>query len=68
MIGQSIVELGIQEKTETMIIGIDKPNQTIISISPDYVFEEGDILLLAGEKEKLDLFEENLVSDDLPDE
>ncbi|MCD7916038.1 MAG: cation:proton antiporter [Tannerellaceae bacterium] len=61
MIGKSIMELSIQEKTESMIIGIDKPNQTIISISPDYIFEEGDILLLAGEKDKLDTFEENLM-------
>ncbi|MCC8199619.1 MAG: cation:proton antiporter [Tannerellaceae bacterium] len=61
MIGKSIMELSIQEKMESMIIGIDKPNQTIISISPDYIFEEGDILLLAGEKDKLDTFEENLM-------
>ncbi|MCD8042961.1 MAG: cation:proton antiporter [Tannerellaceae bacterium] len=60
MIGQSIKQLCIQERTECMIIGIDRNDQSIIRITPDFTFRQGDVLLLAGETAKLNTFEENL--------
>lgn len=60
MIGKSIQKLRIQERTECMIINIERDDLSIINISPDFTFEEGDTLLLAGEKEKLNEFEENM--------
>lgn len=60
MIGRSIQQLNIQKKTECMIINIERDDVSIITISPDFTFEAGDTLLLAGEKEKLNSFEENL--------
>lgn len=60
MIGKTIVELCIQDKTECMIICVDRNEETTIAIPLTFTFEEGDILLLAGEIEKLNSFEENM--------
>lgn len=60
MIGHSIHELRIQEKTECMIVCIERDGQTIVSIHPSFTIQEGDCLLLAGESEKLDAFEEHM--------
>lgn len=60
MIGKSVIELGIREKTECMVIGLDRQGESITSVPPDMKFEEGDILWLAGERDKLNSFEENI--------
>ncbi|MCD7938030.1 MAG: cation:proton antiporter [Tannerellaceae bacterium] len=60
MTGKSIQELSIQEKTECMIIGIDRGEHSVLRITPQFTFERGDVLLLAGETAKLKAFEENL--------
>lgn len=60
LIGKTIAGSGIREKTECMVIGADRDNQSIINISPSFIFEEGDIIWLAGEKEKLNSFEVNI--------
>jgi len=60
MIGKSVQELNIQHKTECMIINIERDDVSTITISPDFTFEANDTLLLAGEKEKLNAFEENM--------
>ncbi|MDL2208926.1 cation:proton antiporter, partial [Parabacteroides sp. OttesenSCG-928-O15] len=60
LIGETIQSMNIQNQTECMIINIERDDVSIIHIYPDFMFEEGDTLLLAGEKEKLNAFEENL--------
>lgn len=60
LIGKTIAGAGIREKTECMVIGADRGNESIINITPSFVFEEGDIIWLAGEKEKLNSFEVNI--------
>ena len=60
LIGKTIAGAGIREKTECMVIGADRGNESIINISPSFVFEEGDIIWLAGEKDKLNSFEVNI--------
>ncbi|MBK5720915.1 cation:proton antiporter [Dysgonomonas sp. Marseille-P4677] len=60
LIGKTIADAGIREKTECMVIGADRGNESIINISPSFMFEEGDIIWLAGEKEKLNSFENNI--------
>jgi CPA2 family monovalent cation:H+ antiporter-2 len=62
MIGKTIAQLSVQEKTECIIICIDRNNESIINSPANLVLEEGDTLLLAGEREKLDAFKENLNS------
>lgn len=60
LIGKTIAGTGIREKTECMIIGIDRGDESIIQFTPSFAFEEGDIIWLAGEREKLNSFEENI--------
>ncbi|MDR0573360.1 MAG: cation:proton antiporter [Tannerella sp.] len=60
LIGKTIKELRLREKTETLIISIERNNDSIINFSADFTFQEGDSLLLAGEQEKLDSFEKNI--------
>ncbi|MDR3261212.1 MAG: cation:proton antiporter [Tannerella sp.] len=57
MTGKTLGELDIQKKSECLIIRIDRVGAAYVNISPSFVFREGDTLLLAGEKKKLDAFE-----------
>jgi CPA2 family monovalent cation:H+ antiporter-2 len=57
LIGKSIKALKLREKTETIIIAIERNDETIINIPPDFILCENDTLLLAGEQEKLDRFD-----------
>lgn len=60
LIGKAIKDSQIREKTDSMIIGIDRNNESITDISANTILQEGDILWLAGEQNKLDHFTENL--------
>lgn len=60
MIGKTLIELCIQEKTECMVISIDRKEITLVNIPAHFTFREGDTLLLAGEQEKLNTFEQNM--------
>lgn len=60
MIGKTLPELCIQEKTECMVISIDRKEITLVNIPVHFTFREGDTLLLAGEQEKLNAFEQNM--------
>lgn len=57
-IGKSISDLKIREKTDCMIIGIDRDETSTTDITPQTIFLEGDIIWIAGEKEKLRTFKE----------
>ncbi|MDR2138083.1 MAG: cation:proton antiporter [Tannerella sp.] len=60
--GKSLGETNLQQKTECMIISIDREGTAWAGIPASFVFREGDTLLLAGEKTKLDAFETALSS------
>ncbi|MDR1102687.1 MAG: cation:proton antiporter [Tannerella sp.] len=60
--GKSLGETNLQQKTECMIISIDRAGTARANIPASFVFREGDTLLLAGEKTKLDAFEATLSS------
>lgn len=60
LIDKSIIDAGIREKTECMVIGIDRGDESIINFTSGFVFQEGDVIWLAGEKNKLNSFEENI--------
>jgi len=62
LVGHSIKKLGIQERTECMIINIERDGSSIVTIPPSLILQEGDILLIAGERDKLNLFEANILS------
>ena len=60
LIGRSIKGLQIRERTNCMIISIERDNNNISDIKADFVLQEGDILCIAGEKSKLSEFEDTL--------
>jgi CPA2 family monovalent cation:H+ antiporter-2 len=60
LVGKTISESGIREKAECLVIGIDRGKESVINFTPGFMFEKGDIIWLAGEKEKLNSFEENI--------
>ncbi|MEA5128691.1 MAG: cation:proton antiporter [Proteiniphilum sp.] len=60
LLGKTIGNSNIREKTECMIIGIDREGQSETKLVPSFMFESGDILWLAGEKSKLNHFEDNI--------
>lgn len=62
LIGKAVKDSSIREKTDTMIIGIDRNDESITDISANTVLEKGDILWLAGEQNKLDHFPQNINS------
>ncbi len=62
LIGKAIKNSQIREKTDTMVIGIDRNNESVTDISANTVLEKGDVIWLAGEQNKLDGFEKNLTS------
>ncbi len=60
LIGKAIKDLRLREKTETLIICIERNDDSIVNFSADFILQEGDSLLLAGEQEKLDSFDKNI--------
>jgi CPA2 family monovalent cation:H+ antiporter-2 len=52
--GKTIRELDIRNKTQCMIIGIDRDGVSIQRFSGDTVLLAGDVLWLAGEEDKLE--------------
>ncbi|MDR3252711.1 MAG: cation:proton antiporter [Tannerella sp.] len=58
--GKKIRDIRLRELTETMIIGIERGDKAIVNFNANFEFREGDVLLLAGEQEKLDMFGENI--------
>lgn len=54
LIGESIIHSGIRENAKCVVMGINRPDEDIyMNPDPHIVFHEGDIVILAGEKEKI---------------
>jgi CPA2 family monovalent cation:H+ antiporter-2 len=62
LVGRSIKELKIREKTGCLVIGIDRGLETISELSADFVLQRDDLLWLAGEKAQLAKFEQRLLA------
>jgi CPA2 family monovalent cation:H+ antiporter-2 len=60
LIGVSIRDANIRDKTNTMIISIERRNNSINDFTSDFSFLEGDILLIAGEEVDLNAFSEKI--------
>ena len=65
LIGKTIKELRVRERTETLIIGIEREGESIVNFTANFTFQEEDVLLLAGEEKELNLFEQNIQSEGL---
>lgn len=53
LIGRTILESGIRDNSGCLVIGIERGNQSIKNPPPTTVFEEGDIVWIVGEHEKV---------------
>lgn len=60
LIGKAIKDSNIKDKTDCMIIGLERDGEEIVNFSADTILQEGDTLWIAGERGKLDDFEDNL--------
>lgn len=52
-VGRTIRESGIRDRSGCLVIGIERGNTSIMNPSPDTVFEEGDVVWMVGERDKL---------------
>lgn len=53
LIGRSIIESGIRDKAACLVIGIERGNSSIKNPPPSTIFEEGDIVWIVGEHDKI---------------
>ena len=53
LIGRTILESGIRDRSTCLVIGIERGSSSIKNPSPSTVFEEGDIVWIVGEHEKV---------------
>ena len=53
LIGRTILESGIRDKAACLVIGIERGNSSIKNPSPSTIFQEGDIVWIVGEHEKV---------------
>ncbi len=51
--GLSIRESAIREKTNGLIVGVERNNQRVLNPSSDTIFEWGDVVWLVGDKRKI---------------
>ena len=57
LIGKSLKDADTRSKTKTIIINIERGEESITEFSSDFIFLEGDTLWIAGEEENLNTFE-----------
>lgn len=51
--GKTIRDSGIRERTGGLVIGIERDNYRVLNPDPDLTFKWGDIVLIAGERGRL---------------
>lgn len=51
--GKSLIESGIRDKYNCMVVGLEEGQENLTKIAPSYVFQKGDILWIVGEKSDL---------------
>lgn len=51
--GKSLIESGIRDKYNCMVVGLEEGQENLTKISPTYVFRKGDILWVVGEENDL---------------
>ena len=49
-LGKSLMECGLKDHYNCMLVGIEEDEETLTQIPPTYVFDKGDILWIVGEK------------------
>ena len=52
-VGKTLKESGIRSRYSCMVVGLEEGKETLSSVSPEYRFQEGDIIWLVGEQQAL---------------
>ena len=61
MVGKSIKDLAIRKRTGATIIALSRKGVSMISPPPDTVFEEGDVVVVIGEREQIKACEREIL-------
>ena len=48
-LGKSLVDSGIRNKYNCMVVGLEDGEESLANVAPDYVFRKGDIVWIVGE-------------------
>ncbi len=59
--GKSIGELAIRRRTGVTIVAVARKGRNFVNPSPDFVFEEGDVVVAIGEIHQLEKFEREIL-------
>jgi trk system potassium uptake protein TrkA len=60
LIGQSIIDINIRKKHGLNIIAIENNGKTITDINPEYKFKKDDVMVVIGNREGIEQFEDYL--------
>ena len=56
LIGNTIIDSNIRDKASCIVMGIKRGNDYIMNPEPQVVFEQDDVVIVAGETERLKQF------------
>jgi len=59
LVGKTLKNSGLSQKYGCMLVGLEEGQQELTTVSPDYVFQAGDIIWIVGEEESLKQIESN---------
>ena len=62
IVGHTIQEINVRRTYGINIIAIERGHRTNVEFSPQYEFQEGDIVAVIGKIDKIDRFEEDIKS------
>lgn len=63
LIGKTIIESSIREKADCIIMGVEREGEYIMNPNPKLEFKENDVVIMAGELDKIRIFIESLFKD-----
>lgn len=61
LIGKNIRESKIRELTHGLVVGIERNNQRLLNPNSDFVFETNDLVWIAGNKSRIEIFIKNFI-------
>lgn len=64
LIGTTLMQSGIREQAQCIVMGIERDGRRITNPDPSFEFQEGDIIIAAGETERIKQFVLSMASQD----
>ncbi len=61
LVGQSVLETDLRRRHGLNIIAVEHEHSTTIEIDPGYVFVDGDVIVVIGQKDRVRAFEQYLL-------